>query len=149
MSEITKEQAERILARVAAQYPGSYLTEPEKLAYGLGWTRRALVVKVGEHSFRWVPLQDAHAEDPVLLSVLDALRAEGILPPPAGMVTVPVQMAARLQSYANFAAPHWTSAGMSSAEEDTATLGKLIADQLGWEAPTAGEEPKGTEEGEG
>jgi hypothetical protein len=115
-------------------------------------------------------------------AIVDALRAEGILPPPAEapwpqptaasleemrerlagvwignpdeggdwpeMVSVPIEMAARLKTYADFAAPHYRNAGLLIAEEDAVALGKVLADRNGWEAPTAGEEPKGTEEGE-
>jgi hypothetical protein len=120
---------------------------------------------------------------PRVAAIVDALRAEGILPPPAEapwpqptaasleemrerlagvwignpdeggdwpeMVSVPIEMAARLKTYADFAAPHYRNAGLLIAEEDAVALGKVLADRNGWEAPTAGEEPKGTEEGEG
>jgi hypothetical protein len=149
--EITREVAERMLARMKAVDPEAYLRDPDEHLFETA--PRIYFPKFG----KTLPLGPSLTNELVAAAV-DALRAEGILPPPKaahrdwtgaviaelGMTGTPLLIKALrqvAQEPGGGEYPHDTEADRAALVEELETA--FNAHCEGW-----GEEPKGTEEGE-
>jgi hypothetical protein len=131
LSEINRERLERVVAHLRSHGHGAWLWEnalgsPSDLGI-------AIPVGVRRQVVMFHDLQPLH----VNAALVDALRAEGILPPPSGMVMIPVEVAGRAAREIRAMAKAHEVSGL---KRDAAELRGLAA--VLW----AGEEPKGEEE---
>jgi hypothetical protein len=132
--EITREVAERVLARMKTVDPEAYLREPNE--YPFETAPRIYLPKFG----RTLPLGPDLTNELVAVAI-DALRAEGILPPSqadAGLRSFLGVLAKEMELHLD----RRVTRGNGPSDRALIERWKGLIDAF------PGEEPKGTEEGE-